>query len=44
MNHSDQGKRGRVGTSLEERRVGEVIRKETAFLHLEESVEGERRV
>jgi len=44
MNHSDQGKRGRVGTSLKERRVGEVIRKETAFQHLEESFEGERGV
>jgi len=40
MNHSDQGERGRVDTSLKERRVGEVIREETAFLHLEESVEG----
>lgn len=44
MDHSDQRKRGGARTSLKEKRVREIIRKESIFLHLEESVEGERRV
>lgn len=44
MDHFDQGKRGRASAGLKEKRVGEIIRKESILQHLEESVEGKRGV